>query len=571
MDILSKLSVKIVFNYEDKELLFVDNLGNDGNYGSIGVDPLEVKGLIKISTETRGIVYSNPGFDNDDYSNPDIDGAGTGNIWSKIIDPLLDASGNILKDVYSIQYKISTTASHTTDFSFYRYYPFTYEPVKLFIEVERDVQNHKFTVKDISDYSILDGSVLPNPSIEGSRDLRVKWPEDSGMDDSYTNQSELVVENLAPGFYHITLEAAPTYPVYNNSDNGTFEVLIYDKLRRSGDSIGYQIECYNTSIIDCYNKLFKQYNSEKTYNLPKAQQLWRSISEISVLYTSYLMAQSIGEDTTDIIERLKKVFATYGCELTPTPIIGFGKCLGSGEYFTGELTPKEKKKLDSIEWGAEVNVQPDCEQTDPTADSYIRDKPVIVPGNGLVGEITNMYDITAEGIYYGTNVANSPFGSDKISILAWRNDDYDFVYNVASITSKQYAFGIKDYGGTINWISKQGLPYSVYTNIDPSTIGIPDSGETFVGTYNNMLWIKDDNGNVTYIGNGGGGADIVRYDFVAVEGQTDLVLNETASPQMAAYVNGVLVSRDFYDLNDNIVEFKSSFALGDKITIINKI
>jgi hypothetical protein len=571
MDIKSKLSVKIVFDYENKKLLFIDVLGESGGYNTIGVDPLKVKGLIKVSTESRGIVYSNPGFDLNDYSSPDIDGAGTGTNWMYIMDALLDQNGSVLKDVYSIQYKIATTDTPTTDFSFFRYYPLTYEPPKLFIEVEKDVQNHKFTVRDISDYSLNDGSILPSPPITGSRDLRVAWPEDSGVEDSYTNQSELIVENLVPGVYKITLNVSPSYQLYYNGDNGILDVGLIDKLRRSGDSVGYQIECYNTSIIECYNTLYKQYNEAKTNNIPKAQQLWQSISEISVLYTSYLMAQSIGEDTTSIIERLKVVFATYGCELKPLPISGFGMCLGSGDYFTGELTPDEKKKLDSIEWGAEVNVQADWNQTNPAEDSFIQNKPVIIPGIGLVGEIINMYDITEEGIYYGTNVAHSPFGIDKISVFAWRNNEDDFVYNVASYTNFNYAIGIKLASGTISWVVGGITPYSIYTNTNPDDIGIPDTNKTFVGTYNNKLWIKDDQGNVTFIGDGGGDVGVVRYDFITTEGQTVFTLNESASPYLVAYVNGVVVDPSYYTLNGNDVEFSSSFERYDRVTIINKI
>ena len=568
MDILSKLSVKVTFDYENKKLLFTDVLGKDGNYNSIGVDPLKVKGLIKISTETRGIVYSNPGFDTDDYTNPDIYGSAAGALWEYEIALLLDQTGNVLKDVYSIQYKIATTDTPVTDYSFFRYYPFTYEPPTLSIEIERDAQNHKFTVKDTTDYAVGD-SILPNPAIEGSRDLRVKWPADSGHDDSYTNQSELVVENLEPGTYQITLEAEPNYDLYYNTENGTLDVKCTDKLRKSGDSVGYQIDCYNTSIIECYNNLYKQYNDAKTHNIPKAQQIWLSISEISVLYTSYLMAQSIGEDTTAIIEQLKVVFATYGCELTPTPITGFGQCLGSGDYFTGELTADEKKKLDSIEFGAEVNVQSDWNQTNPSEDSYIKNKPTIVPGIGLVGEIINMYDINAEGIYYGTNVANSPFGSDKISVFAYRNQDDDFVYNVASYTNHEFAVGIKEATKPITWVYTTLTPYSVYTNVDPDVIVNPEAGQTFVGTYDNKLWIKDSNGNVIYPGNAA--TSDKRYEFTTSDRQVTFTLGEDVSSNVDVSVNGAEITSDYYTITDNEITFKSSFVDYDKVIIVNKI
>ena len=47
---------------------------------------------------------------------------------------------------------------------------------------------------------------------------------------------------------------------------------------------------------------------------------------------------------------------------------------------TNDFTTALKDKLDGIEAGAEVNVQADWNQTDSTADDYIRNKPVIPPG-----------------------------------------------------------------------------------------------------------------------------------------------------------------------------------------------
>lgn len=47
-----------------------------------------------------------------------------------------------------------------------------------------------------------------------------------------------------------------------------------------------------------------------------------------------------------------------------------------------DFTTDEKTKLFGIEEGAEVNVQSDWEQTDDTADDYIKNKPETLAGNG---------------------------------------------------------------------------------------------------------------------------------------------------------------------------------------------
>ncbi len=49
---------------------------------------------------------------------------------------------------------------------------------------------------------------------------------------------------------------------------------------------------------------------------------------------------------------------------------------------TNAFTDSEKTKLSGIETGAEVNVQSDWNQTDDTADDYIKNKPVIPEGEG---------------------------------------------------------------------------------------------------------------------------------------------------------------------------------------------
>ena len=90
-----------------------------------------------------------------------------------------------------------------------------------------------------------------------------------------------------------------------------------------------------------------------------------------------------------------------------------------------------KSKLDSIEAGAEVNVQSDWSQTDPDADDYIKNKPPVLVGKELVAgtniAITqNANDVTISALYAsGTYDTQSVSGSEHIFISSdcqWTTD-----------------------------------------------------------------------------------------------------------------------------------------------------
>lgn len=90
-----------------------------------------------------------------------------------------------------------------------------------------------------------------------------------------------------------------------------------------------------------------------------------------------------------------------------------------------------KAKLDSIEAGAEVNVQSDWSQTDPDADDYIKNKPPVLVGKELVAgtniAITqNANDVTISALYAsGTYDTQAVSGSEHIFISSdcqWTTD-----------------------------------------------------------------------------------------------------------------------------------------------------
>ena len=98
------------------------------------------------------------------------------------------------------------------------------------------------------------------------------------------------------------------------------------------------------------------------------------------------------------------------------------------------FTLEEKKKLDGISSGANVNVQPDWNVTDNTSDSFIQNKPTSLPANGGNSDTVNKHTVESDvpanakftdTVYiHPTNAGNKhiPSGGSSGQILKWSAD-----------------------------------------------------------------------------------------------------------------------------------------------------
>lgn len=85
-----------------------------------------------------------------------------------------------------------------------------------------------------------------------------------------------------------------------------------------------------------------------------------------------------GKTLTALSQTDGKVSATFGdIAIQKTQVIGLGPATSLNE---GLMSSSDYSKLRDIETGAEVNVQADWNETDPTSDAYIQNKPTIPPG-----------------------------------------------------------------------------------------------------------------------------------------------------------------------------------------------
>lgn len=96
------------------------------------------------------------------------------------------------------------------------------------------------------------------------------------------------------------------------------------------------------------------------------------------------------------------------------------KVTGKG-LSTNDYTTSEKTKLNGIESGAEVNVQADWNQTDTTADDYIKNKPNI-PSGVVVDQV---YDATSTNAQSGVAIAGALSDKvDKVTGKGLSTNDY---------------------------------------------------------------------------------------------------------------------------------------------------
>ena len=92
----------------------------------------------------------------------------------------------------------------------------------------------------------------------------------------------------------------------------------------------------------------------------------------------------LNSSATDKTLSAKQGMILKGLIIDLTALVGnkVDKVSGKG-LSTNDYTTSEKKKLNGIATGAEVNVQPDWNVTDPTSDAFIKNKPTLSTNGGI--------------------------------------------------------------------------------------------------------------------------------------------------------------------------------------------
>lgn len=114
------------------------------------------------------------------------------------------------------------------------------------------------------------------------------------------------------------------------------------------------------------------------------------------------------------------------------------------------ITSADKTKLDGIEAGAEVNVQSDWEQTDSTADDFIKNKPVIPEGAVI-------YQTTGQNTDGAMSQKATTDALDGKQDTLTAGDNIEITNNTISATDTTYTAG--------NGLNLSGTEFSVDTTV----------------------------------------------------------------------------------------------------------
>lgn len=137
----------------------------------------------------------------------------------------------------------------------------------------------------------------------------------------------------------------------------------------------YEESTYETEIAGTEGKIYVSLDTDKCYRWSGSE--FVEISESLALgeTSSTAYAGNKGKANADAITAIKNGVSIDSFGDVETALGNKVDKVTGKDLSTNDYSDAEKAKLDGIETGAEVNVQPDWEQSDDTADDYIKHKP----------------------------------------------------------------------------------------------------------------------------------------------------------------------------------------------------
>jgi len=298
------LRVKCSIDVVNKKCTLLDKNGLDGNYQN----PANYKGIVKL-TGPSGIVYKNEGWDTNDLTNPDVEGATPD--WN--LGPLdfpLDNDDELLQGKYTIEYKLddgTEVSSLSEDYSFYYTAP---DPV---ISVVVELTKSRMKVVDDTVYRINlgYGFIDNSTNLNNERTVTVSYPLGAGVN-SVVSHAEIfyVGPNLWSGYYEISLESNIIY-VFDVSDYLNIELT--DTIKGKKDDITVsQIKC-QTAVLDCMKTIAGKYELAENSNFSERDKLFIKLNKISWYYQMYNIAVATASSTDYYCNKLKELITECGC------------------------------------------------------------------------------------------------------------------------------------------------------------------------------------------------------------------------------------------------------------------
>lgn len=306
-------------------------------------------------------------------------------------------------------------------------------------------------------------------------------------------------------------------------------------------------------ITSAVNDLINYYKRSETYTKAEVNDLLASLSSLNLEVVAVLPDHDISTTTIYLVPKdvpgtddvydeyvyisnsWEKIGSTaadlsnyYTKAQADTLLSGkVDKVTGKG-LSTNDFTNADVTKLNGIEAGAEVNVQPDWNQTNVDADDYIKNKPsigVYTAGNGI--DITNgrisVTNLVLNQISENTEHIGSPQTYDPThAYLVGDVCVYDGAwYKCNTGTSSGEAWDPDHWDATDAWGEVSALNSNLAQLIKSVEGAISSSGGDLAlqyptgFTFNNStilsLLVKDGNGNWRYIGQGTDSATFSRF------------------------------------------------------------
>lgn len=168
------------------------------------------------------------------------------------------------------------------------------------------------------------------------------------------------------------------------------------------------------------------------------------------------------------------------------------------QLLAGLMTAPDKTKLDGIAPWAEVNVQSDWNEADPTSDAYILNKPVIPTDTGIIYSLSD-----------GTPIAATIW--DRWMASAWAGADktYETSQTIDPLTgdtiNQNFTNGIVNFDNTTinNTDSTINNTNTVTNNDEDSDINNNWNTITNTATTENNIWVTENYDNTSVTNNNG--------------------------------------------------------------------
>ena len=290
MAVLSSLSVSVELDEVNGQFIFTDLIGSDYN-AVYGYALASILGLIKITGSQSGIVYKNPGWDSDDYSHPDI----TSLLWEKTISGVIPigSDGLIVRQFYTVEYKISVDTGASTFLSFLQIFQNVYSRASISVTSLVSLVDSTLILTDATDYT-LSASQNYSPT-SFSRQFNITWPTGSAI--ANTVSSNAVVQlgaDIWSGNYDIEITVNVSYLLVSAVNGLT--VSVTDEIIETLHRIVVVYQDFTGLVNQALIQLTTTYESYKSYNLPYAEKYQLILEDLMMYYDMFKMANISGTD-----------------------------------------------------------------------------------------------------------------------------------------------------------------------------------------------------------------------------------------------------------------------------------